>query len=311
MFPYEIFDSPLENLGSEIVIWDHMGGFDKNLRNPLLDKLEDYCKVNNTTIVVKHDQFFSDTVKKNYPHLRLTTQYLIRLHNDWAGWFRRYRTHPPIEYKNFICSFNASGHVGRKLLVAILYRFGYFNPEYSSKHTKFTTDSLDGHLQDLVGEDERFYRKFFIGPDSNDFFQKTINFGHSGAYHNHNLYHLEGKITNSFLHIVSETMATSYQPRVTEKFFYSLITRGLFLAYAQPGWHAHLEKYTGFKKYTKLFDYQFDTIQHPVERLVELMCMVSKFSHLTPYEWHDLYLIEKDTIDYNYDWFFSERYVGR
>jgi hypothetical protein len=193
--------------------------------------------------------------------------------------------------------------------MAILHRFGYFNPEYSSKHTKFTTESLDGNLQDLVGEDEKFYRKFFIGPGSDDFFQKTIKFSYPSLYHNYNLSQLEDKITNSFLHIVSETMATSYQPRITEKFFHSLVTRGLFLAYAQPGWHAHLEKYTGFKKYTKLFDYRFDTIQHPVERLIELMCMVSKFSHLTPHEWHDLYLLEKDTIDYNYDRFFSEEYV--
>jgi len=291
------------------MIWDHMNGFDKNLRNPLLDKLEDYCKVNNTTIVVKHDQFLSDSVKKNYPYLKLITHYPIQLHNDWGNWFRRHRTHPPIEYKNFICSFNVSEHVGRKLLMAILHRFGYFNPEYSSKHTKFTTESLDGNLQDLVGEDEKFYRKFFIGPGSDDFFQKTIKFSYPSLYHNYNLSQLEDKITNSFLHIVSETMATSYQPRITEKFFHSLVTRGLFLAYAQPGWHAHLEKYTGFKKYTKLFDYRFDTIQHPVERLIELMCMVSKFSHLTPHEWHDLYLLEKDTIDYNYDRFFSEEYV--
>ena len=111
------------------------------------------------------------------------------------------------------------------------------------------------------------------------------------------------------MHIVSETMATSYQPHVTEKFFFSIVTHGLFLAYAQPGWHAHLEKYAGFKKYTKLFDYRFDSIQNPVERLVELITMVSKFSHLSRFDWHDLYLMEKDTIDYNYDHYFSEKFV--
>jgi hypothetical protein len=120
---------------------------------------------------------------------------------------------------------------------------------------------------------------------------------------------LEYKLTESFLHIVSESIATSYVPYVTEKFLYSVVTHGLFLAYAQPGWHNHLEKYYGFKKYTKLFDYRFDTITNPVERLVELMTMVSKFSQLSPAEWHDLYLIEQDTIDYNYDHYFGGGYL--
>ena len=96
---------------------------------------------------------------------------------------------------------------------------------------------------------------------------------------------------------------------MTEKFLYSIVTRGLFLAYAQPEWHQHLEKYYGFKKYTQLFDYRFDSIQNPVERLTELMTMISKFSLLTPHEWHDLYLLEQDTIEYNYDHYFSGDYL--
>ena len=104
-------------------------------------------------------------------------------------------------------------------------------------------------------------------------------------------------------------MATSYYPFVTEKFLYSVATRGLFLSYAQPGWHEHLEKYYGFKRYTKLFDYRFDTIENPIERLVELMSMISKFSVLSLDDWRDLYLLEQDTIEYNYDHYFSRRYL--
>jgi hypothetical protein len=104
-------------------------------------------------------------------------------------------------------------------------------------------------------------------------------------------------------------MATSYYPFVTEKFLYSVVTRGLFLAYAHPGWHAHLEKYYGFKPYTRIFDYRFDNIGNPVERLVELMTMISKFSKLSKQEWHELHEIERDTIDYNYDHYFSQNYL--
>ena len=141
------------------------------------------------------------------------------------------------------------------------------------------------------------------------FFQSVNSFGHVQYNHKQNIYNLESKLTQSFLHIVSETMATSYYPFVTEKFLYSIVTRGLFLAYAQPGWHSHLEKYFGFRRYTKLFDYHFDTIKNPIKRLVELMSMISKFSNLSIADWHDLYLIEQDTIEYNYEHYFSGNYL--
>jgi hypothetical protein len=142
--------------------------------------------------------------------------------------------------------------------------------------------------------------------DGNEDFAQAINsFGHVQYRHDKNIYNLENRLTESFLHIVSETMPTSYYPYVTEKLLYSVVTRGLFLAYAQPRWHDHVEKYYGFKRYTKLFDYRFDTIQNPVERLVELLTMVSKFGKLSIADWHDLYLLEIDTIEYNYNHYFS------
>jgi len=127
--------------------------------------------------------------------------------------------------------------------------------------------------------------------------------------HASNIYNLEDKLTQSFIHIVSETMATSYYPYVTEKSLYSIVTRGLFLAYAQPQWHAHLSTYYGFKQYNKIFDYSFDEIKNPVKRLIRLMEMISKFAHLSVDDWVDLYQMEMDAIEYNYDHYFSKRYI--
>jgi hypothetical protein len=225
--------------------------------------------------------------------------------------FENYNIHPNINFKNFICSFNGSPHTSRKLLAAILHKFGYFDPEYCSKNFSYSINKLDGHLTDYVANHDQFYRKFFIADNSDTFFDTIYSFGHIRFDHANNIYNLENKLTESFLHIVSETMATSYYPFVTEKFLYSVVTRGLFLAYAQPGWHTHLEKYYGFKKYTKLFDYHFDTIQNPIKRLVELMSMISKFSILSTDDWRDLYEIEKDAIEYNYNHYFSGNYLTR
>jgi hypothetical protein len=195
-------------------------------------------------------------------------------------------------------------------LVAIVHRFRWFDSRISSKNFQFSVDQLDGHLADYLDDEKhRLSRHFFIAPDSTTFFGELHSFGHVRYAHASNIYNLEHNLTSSFLHIVSETMATSHYPFVTEKFLYSAITRGLFLAYAQPGWHDHLERHYGFRKYDKIFDYSFDSIPNPVIRLVELMSMISKFSVLSSDDWRDLYETESDTIEYNYDHYFSKNYL--
>ena len=226
---------------NNLLLSDHLGGFDKNLESDTLNSAVQFSKENNIS-----------TIKSGYVF------------------------------------------------------FGYFNKDYCSKNFTHNGNEIDGHIANYV-ENTEFYNKFF---DCTDEFNQQINsFGHMRFDHAKNIYNLENKLTQSFLHIVSETMAISYYPFVTEKSLYSIITRGLFLAYAQLGWNAHIEKYFGFKLYTKLFDYRFDSITNPVERLIELMTMIGKFSKLTTDEWHDLYLLESDSIEYNYDHYFSKNYL--
>ena len=286
-----------------IVLKDHMGGFGSDLKQPFLD----YLSNKNYKNPIYTEYIFDNTVKNNYANLQLELN--ITRKDRLLRQLLEYRNHPEVNIKNFLCSFNGSEHVSRKLLTACLYKMKLFNPNYCSKNCAYSLDKLDGHITDYVGIDDRYYRKFFISEDCENFFQTLYSFGHVRYDHANNIYNLENKLTESFVHIVSETMGTSYHPFFSEKFLYSVVTRGLFLAYAQPGWHAHIKKYYGFKLYTKLFDYRFDTIKNPVERLVELITMVSKFSKLSNDELYDLYLMEQETIDYNYDHYFSGRYL--
>ena len=279
---------------------DHGYGFDQTLHNKLIDGLPA------TPCTFLTEYSILDQVKNNYPNISFKLNKSVK--QSILGHFLNYKIQPEIKYKNFICSFNGTPHVSRKLLTATLQKFGYFDSNYCSKNFSHSVDALSGHVTDYVPNDN-FYLKFFISDTSEDFFQSIINLDYTRYDHKNNIYNLENKLTESFLHIVSESIATSYHPFVTEKFLYSIVTRGLFLAYAQPGWHNHLEKYYGFKKYNKLFDYRFDAIQNPIERLVELMTMVSKFSRLTIADWNDLYLIEQDTIEYNYNHYFSSKYL--
>lgn len=287
----------------DLCLVDYLGGFDKDLKNGLLEHVSKNFKKHAVCCQYAIDQ----TLISRYPNIRFDCTLDLN-HKINFRHFHDYNIHPELDFKHFLCSFNGSPHVSRKLLVSILQRFGWFSLETCSKNFSYTTDVIDGHIKELA-DNSLFYRKFFISSHSEEFFNSINSFGHIRYDHAQNIHNLEHKITQCFLHIVSETMATSYYPFVTEKFLYSVVTRGLFLAYAQPGWHEHVERYYGFRRYTKLFDYRFDTIQNPVQRLVELMSMISKFSVLSSDDWRDLYDMESDTIEYNYDHYFSGRYL--
>lgn len=276
---------------------DHGGGFDHGLKNTFIQSINQDRARLMTEYVIDH------RLRQQYPNLKF--EFDFEMKQNLLGCFKDYNIHPEVSHDTFICSFNGTAHVSRKLLTAGLHKWGWFNRETTSKNFEFDLATLDGHLHDYLGHNTRYYRKFFIGPESQEFFQHTNSFGHVQYDHAQNIYNLENKITRSFVHLVSETMATSYYPFVTEKFVYSVVTRGLFLAYAQPGWHDHLERSFGFRKFDRIFSYEFDSIQNPIERLVSLMSMLSKFSILDKDDWRDLYEMETDTIEYNYQHYFG------
>jgi hypothetical protein len=279
---------------------DHANGFDQDIRNSFMDTLADL------PVKLKTEYIVNDLVKSRYNNIQFEFDLDFKI-----GLFaplQNYRVHPNIEYQNFICSFNGQPHVSRKLLTSTLNKWGWFNRNTCSKNFVYSLEELDGHLTDYCGNSHGLYSKLFYREGNTDFFNEVVTHG-PVKFNQDTIYNLETALTSSFVHVVSETMGESYHPWVTEKFLLSVVTRGLFVAYAQPGWHAHLEKYFGFKPYTKIFDYYFDTIVNPVERLVALCSMLAKFANLDPAEWHDLYQLETDTIEHNYDHYFSGSWI--
>ena len=282
-----------------IFIGDHLGGFDKKLTCKILDSLN----AQNFTKQIYTLYYVTNCLKNKYPNIKFSVdkQYKMNLCH-----FENYNMHPEISFKNFLCSFNGSNHISRQLLASALHKFNYFSKNYCSKNHTNDGSNINSYVSWYV-HNTQFYLKFF--DCSNDFNKLKVSFAYKRSQHDKNIYTLAKKLTESFLHIVSETMADSYYPFVTEKFLYSIVNRGLFLGYAQPGWHKIIENNYGFRLYTNLFDYRFDSIINPIERLIELMTMISKFSKLTSAEWHDLYLLESESIEYNYDHYFSKSYL--
>lgn len=288
----------------DIAIIDHLGGFSENLTNPILDRLRGHSgKI--------YLQFIAnDQIRKNYPDLDLK----FCGHYESIDLLKPAPTDNKKSFENFLCSFNGADGVGRQFLTAAMYKKNWFNSEFSSKNFSYSHSRLDGNIASYcTSSEERFYRKFIIddSESAKNFYLTTYGFEYTANEHNKNLQILINKINRCCLQLVAETVCVSYHPWISEKFLYPVVAKHLWIAYAQPGYYEYLEQYYKFKKFQNIFDYEFDSIKNPVIRLIKLFEMIGKFDSLSYLDWHDLYLLEEDTIEYNYDHYFSGDYLKK
>jgi hypothetical protein len=288
-------------------IIDHALGFDKNLQCEVLDQLHAQTDHRRT---VATEYIVNKQIRDNYSKFDFVFDVNAWYEENGIGNLQTFENSSKTNLTAFACSFNHNPHVSRKLLTCAMHHYDFFDPETCSKSFTLQPYEVLGTLYDCVGDRAKWYNKFFVGTQIPDFYVTRCVFGPVvSADHSRNQQHLKSKIDKSFLHIVSETMATSYYPFVTEKFLYSVVQKGLFLAYAQPGWHRYVSYYYGFRSYNKIFNYDFDTIPNPVQRLIAMLDMIAKFKRLSLYDWQDLYQVEKENIEYNYNHFVSGEYL--
>lgn len=289
---------------------DHQSGFDKHLRNKVLDYVHDHTLQDQLNVLLEF--VVDDRIQQNYPKFNF-----IYYPDDQLGHYRElegFTIHPELPKDKFLCSFNGSHHVNRRLLVSHLAKRNWFDADTCSKILTYDNERIDGDIQDYTQDDERVFQKFFLstGTFCNEVYKINLDApadsNHTTHDHASNIEQLSNVISRCFVHLVSESIGNTYYPSVTEKTVYSIVNRGLWLAYAPPGYHDYYEKVYGYKKYNKIFDYSFDRIQDPVRRLVAMTDMLSKYSDLSTEEWHDLYQVESETIEYNYENYFSGRW---
>jgi hypothetical protein len=290
-------------------IIDHLMGFDQDYNCDFLSDLA-IQTLHRRTIATEY--IFDKAVIEKYNKFDFVFDINTWYQENNIKNIQCFETVEKKNFQNFICSFNHSPHVSRLLLTSALHHYEFFDPGTCSKHfTMFPNDIL-GYLYDFVGNKANWYSMFFNNNRATqipEFYGSIFQFGRVSADHGRNQQILRNKIDHCFLHVVSETMATSYQPFVTEKFLYSVAQKGLFLAYAQPRWHRHVEHYFGFRRYNKIFNYDFDNVRNPVDRLLAMLDMISRFKKLTVKEWNNLYKIEQETIDFNFEHFKSGQYL--
>jgi hypothetical protein len=292
-----------------IVVKDHLGGFDYEYNNNILHDLPA-----GSTVYLEY--LLPPKIKNLYPTLNLKFDAELMIQGNCLDQLAEIAQHVVVEHRqflpktahgritNFLCCFNRSAHVSRQWAVSWLHHIGWFNDQYCSKHFSIQQHFCHVH-PDLKAQyqNKNFDQKFL---------DSIITFNYNGSCTDHRLHFhgISNKIQQSFVHLVTETIAESYYPFPTEKFLYPILNKSLWVAYAQPGYYQFIEKYMGFKQY-QTFDYAFDQVRDPLIRLKTITDMLEPFSKLSRYDWHDIYLIEKDTIDHNFDLVKSKRFLDK
>lgn len=287
------------------IVCDHMHGFTKDYTNHYLDKLVEPCKVY-SLFVMPH------VVKINYPHIEFINagigSYVRLTHN-----LDNLQDHDTNKCTTFLSCFNNNDHVGRQFLCSHLYKQGWWNIETCTKNFTYSFETLDGNLGKW-SKNERLDRKFIVDTSDNaiNFYKTLYQFGTgdpNGSTPTANYTYLKSGMEKAFLHLVSETIPTSYVPVLTEKCITPMLSKTMWIAYGPLGYHKMLVDIYGFKLYNSIFDYTFDTLANPVERLLSLTKMLSVFSQLNKDDWFDLYHMEKETAEFNKDHFLSRAYL--
>lgn len=299
--------------GSHIRLCDHLNGFDQQGRNWILDELQEKAQAQHIRPLVTYHQILPQQVLDNYTDLDIRFDSLWQ----WDVNFRILETDkqfPEPTFDNFLVTMLGSPHQGRMFLCAALARMNWLDFNYSKKNFAFTLDQLDGAIQEFASaESEPIYHSLLVNQTSSEMFATNqhgeLDDAQRAVPWLDKLDKLVPNLTQSFVHLVSETLPTSCVPFVTEKFLHSVVTKGLFVSYAQPNWHKHIKKYYGFELYNQIFDYSFDSNLDPIGRLLDIINMLLPYSQLSKHDWHDLYLLEKPVIEFNYQHYLSEDYL--
>jgi hypothetical protein len=276
---------------------DHLYGFDSNYFSPQLSEVAP-GKVQVEYIVPDH-------LRLRYPQLEIQFSAFLMIQNNHFGKFLHIKQSDPVDARertNFLCSFNRSKHNCRVQFLLNLFTEGFYSSEFCSKH--FTIS--DSEWLDFVKNAPDEIKDKFSLSSIFKFLQTDVRHGvfpvpnNQIGYISKDLKDLTPLMQKSFITAVSETVAGSYIPFPTEKICFPIATKSLWIAYAQPGYYQFIERYMGIKLPLGI-DYYFDSVQDPTQRLHALMNELKKLSQLGEHQKVELYELNRDILDYNFD----------
>lgn len=252
--------------------FDHIGGFDQHYTNAVLD-----AQSPGTTVYLEY--ILPPQVKQQYTDINFVFDAeLMIANNHLARIVPNTIPQQSTDRTKFLCCFNGKYHISRQRLLSELIRRNWFDPATCTKGFKLASNNVDP-----AAYQNQILLKDYSSLD-------IVN----------NLAVLSPIIQQCFVQLVSETVGQSYVPFVTEKSLFPCLNQTLWVAYAQPGYQQWVEDHMGLKRFS-VFDYEFDSIKNHNKRLRVLLKMLSKFEHITPDQWRDIYTQEQVVIKHNFD----------
>ena len=116
------------------------------------------------------------------------------------------------------------------------------------------------------------------------------------------------ELTESFLHVVTETCFWENKEHLTEKIFKPIVARQPFLLLGCANNLSYLKTY-GFKTFDKWWDEGYDKIHDPIERLQTVVKILDEVCKMSLGELEILLQEMQSVLDYNYKWFYSQNFV--
>jgi hypothetical protein len=120
-----------------------------------------------------------------------------------------------------------------------------------------------------------------------------------------------GPVTNlmsSFLHVVTETCFWDTKKHLTEKIFKPIVLKQPFVLLGSQNNLSYLKEY-GFKTFDKWWNEDYDKCSDPIQRINKVCDIIENICSLSQSDLQDLALEMEETLEYNYNRFFSKTFV--
>ena len=114
----------------------------------------------------------------------------------------------------------------------------------------------------------------------------------------------------SFCQVVTETCFWENKTHLTEKIFKPIVCKQPFLLLGCTNNLKYLKSY-GFKTFDKWWDESYDSIENPIERIQTVVSILKKLSSLTNNQLKELLLEMEDTLEYNFNLFYSQNLLNK
>lgn len=110
--------------------------------------------------------------------------------------------------------------------------------------------------------------------------------------------------SDSFWHIVSETVFYHNKLHLTEKIFKPIVMKQPFMLLASPGNLAYLKSY-GFKTFDCVISEKYDIMVNPTARVDAVVDQLNWYCNLTESEKVDIMCKIEPIVEYNFHWFYN------